>query len=518
MIARGATWIARGANGLIASLGLFYALVALGWTGFIASDDVTFAHGAYGWLEQFPYVGGHGTIRYTITIPMALAFRMAGENEFAMALPGLLYLSGLMVIAWLAVRRAAGPLPAFGGLAALATSPLLVIQASIANVDVIELFFLTASVVVFWRCLNGEPRTGRLIAAGALAGAAFLTRETAIFVAPFFGLLFVAGYRFARLRYLWIAAGFVSIWAIELAYLWAMTGDPLYRFHISLNHDATIDRSLDLAGNVIVNPLIDPLLVILLNQEFMLLFWIAPPLIAWLALGRSVAPPVRLFARVIALFALVWFICVGAAQHLLPLNPRYFMICAAMASLLGGAALVLLIARGGRTAGLAAIGFMALIGGNLAGIAVENKQNTFGERQLARIVAVDPRATILTDPMTRYRADMLLRWEHAEPRVSDAPPAPGALLFYNPAHAAAANFKLPPERVALYQPRPEWTVVARYRPPPTWLARAIESSGLSARIPQGVWHKLRYQHPEVTLYRIPAGTSPAGSSPLRQAQ
>ena len=38
-----------------------------------------------------------------------------------------------------------------------------------------------------------------------------------------------------------------------------MTGDPLYRFHISLNHDATIDRSLDLAGNVIVNPLIDPL-------------------------------------------------------------------------------------------------------------------------------------------------------------------------------------------------------------------------------------------------------------------
>ena len=118
MIARGATWFARGANGLIAGLLLFYALVALGWTGFIASDDVTFAHGAYGWLEQFPYVGGHGTIRYTITIPMALAFRMAGEHEFAMALPGLLYLSGLMVIAWLAVRRAAGPLPAFGALAA----------------------------------------------------------------------------------------------------------------------------------------------------------------------------------------------------------------------------------------------------------------------------------------------------------------------------------------------------------------------------------------------------------------
>lgn len=517
MIARGATWIARGTNGLIVGLGLFYALVALGWTGFIASDDVTFAHGAYGWLEQFPYVGGHGTIRYTITIPMALAFRAAGENEFAMALPGLLYLGGLMVIAWFAVRRAAGPLPAFGALVVLATSPLLVIQASIANVDVIELFFLTASVMVFWRCLDGEPRTGRLVAAGALAGAAFLTRETAIFVALFFGLLFLAGYRFSRARYLFIAVGFVAVWSIELVYLWAMTGDPLYRFHISLNHDATIDRSLDLAGNVIVNPLIDPLLVILLNQEFMLLFWIAPPLIAWLALGQSVALPVRLFARVIALFALVWFICVGAAQHLLPLNPRYFMICAAMASVLGGAALVLLLARGGRMAAFAVFGLMALIGSNLVGIAVENKQSTFGERQLARIVDADPRAIILTDPMTRYRADMLLRWEHAESRVSDAPPASGALFYYNPAHAAA-NFKLPPDRVALYRPQPEWIAVARYRPPPTWLARAIQGSGLSARIPQGVWHKLRYQHPEVTLYRIPPVTSRTGPGPLRQSQ
>ena len=516
-MARAGTWIAHGANGLIVGLMIFYALVASSWTGFIASDDVTFARGAYGWLEKFPYVGGHGTIRYTITIPMALAFRIAGENDFAMALPGLLYLTGFLVVAWLAVRRAAGPLPAFGALAALATSPLLVIQASIANVDVIELFFLTASVGLFWRCIDGEPRFGRLIAAGALAGAAFLTRETAIFIAVFYALYFLFGYRFSRVRYLWIAAGFIAVWAVELAYLWAMTGDPLYRFHISLHHDATIDRSVDLAGNVIVNPLIDPLLVLLLNQEFMLLFWIAPPVIAWLALGRSITPKVRRFARIIALFAAVWFVCVGAAQHLLPLNPRYFMICAAMASLLGGTGLVLLIARGGRTMSLAVLSLMALIGSNLAGIAVENKQSTFGERQLARIVAARPNAIVGTDPMTRYRADMLLRWEHARPRVIDVPPAPGSLFFYNPARAAATNFKTPPERVALYQPRLEWSALARYRPSPTWLARILESTGLAARIPQGVWHKLRYQHPEVTLYRVAPAAFPVLTDRVRQA-
>ena len=516
-MARAGAWIAHGANGLIVGLVVFYALVAFSWTGFIASDDVTFAHGAYGWLEQFPYVGGHGTIRYTITIPMALAFRIEGENEFAMALPGLLYLTGFLAVAWLAVRRAAGPLPAFGALAALATSPLLVIQASIANVDVIELFFLTASVALFWRCVEGKPRTGRLIAAGAFAGAAFLTRETAIFIAVFYGIYFLVGYRFSRARYLWIAAGFIAVWSVELAYLWAMTGDPLYRFHISLHHDATIDRSVDLAGNVILNPLIDPLLVLLLNQEFMLLFWIAPPVIAWLVLGRGAMPPVRRFAQVIAMFALVWFVCIGAAQHLLPLNPRYFMICAAMASLLGGTALVLLIARGGRTGGMAALGFAALIGSNLAGIAVENKQITFGERQLARIVADHPKAIVATDPMTRYRADMLLRWEHAGSRVIDVPPAPGSLFFHNPAHAAAANFKTPPERLALYQPRPEWSELAHYRPPPTWLARVAESTGFEARIPQGVWRKLRFQHPEVTLYRVQDASSPDLIDTARQA-
>ena len=502
MTGRLSAWISRGGNGLIAGLLLFYSLVASGWTGFIASDDVTFAHGAYGWLEQFPYVGGHGTIRYTITIPMALAFRLVGENEFAMALPGLLYLSALMAVVWLAVRRAAGALPAFAALVALATSPLLVIQASIANVDVVELFFLTASVAVFWRCLDVEPRTSWLIGAGALAGAAFLTRETAIFIAPFYALFFVVGYRFARLRYLWIAAGFMAIWAVELTYLWAMTGDPLYRFHISLHHDATIDRSVDLAGNVIVNPLIDPLLVLLLNQEFMLLFWIAPPLIAWLAFGRSVAPPMRGFARVVALLALVWFVCVGAAQHLLPLNPRYFMISAAIASLLAGTALILLVRRGGRTGNLAAVTFVALIGANLAGIAVENKQSAFGERQLVRIVAAHPADTVGTDPMTRYRADMLLRWEGTRPRVSDAAPAPGSLYLFNPAHALTANFKTPPGRFALYRPRADWVELARYRPRPSWLAHALESTGLDPHIPRGIWQKLRYQHPEVTLYRV----------------
>ena len=65
--------IQTGRRGLWIGLLLFALLLAFAWVGFLASDDVTYARGAYGWMEHFPYVGGHGTIRYPITIPMALS-------------------------------------------------------------------------------------------------------------------------------------------------------------------------------------------------------------------------------------------------------------------------------------------------------------------------------------------------------------------------------------------------------------------------------------------------------------
>jgi 4-amino-4-deoxy-L-arabinose transferase-like glycosyltransferase len=130
MIARLTNWVGQGRNGLLLGLGLFLALVAMSWVGFIGSDDATYAKGAYGWIDAFPglYVGGHGTIRYLITIPMALSFSIFGENSFGMVLPCLLYSLAFMILAWRAVRDAASTLSANLALLVLATSPLLVIQ------------------------------------------------------------------------------------------------------------------------------------------------------------------------------------------------------------------------------------------------------------------------------------------------------------------------------------------------------------------------------------------------------
>jgi 4-amino-4-deoxy-L-arabinose transferase-like glycosyltransferase len=176
--------------GLIAALCVFALLVAWGWIGFLGSDDVTYAKGGYGWLEDFPFVGGHGTIRYPITIPIAMSFLTLGQHEFAMVLPSLLYMFGFLALTWFAVKRAGDGWLAIGALTALVTCPLLVVQSSIASVDIVEMFYLFASAYLFWRCVEGGPNAKRLFFAGALAGLGFLTRETAIFIALFYAVYF----------------------------------------------------------------------------------------------------------------------------------------------------------------------------------------------------------------------------------------------------------------------------------------------------------------------------------------
>lgn len=505
MIDRLDSFVGPERRGLFMGLAAFLLLVALSWVGFIASDDVTYAKGAYGWIEHFPYVGGHGTIRYPITIPMALSFVTFGENEFAMVLPSLLYLILFLVMVWRVTRDVAGPLPAFCALLACATSPLIVVQSSIANVDMIEMALLFGAWLLCFRCLEGGPDRGRLLGAGALVGLAFLTRETAIFVAVYFGLLFLAGHRFNRWHYLWMAAGFLAVWLVELAYLGIMTGDPFYRFNIALHHDPTINRAVDLAGNVIVSPLVDPLLVMLINQEFMLLMFLAIPLGTWLCFSRQLPPQLQHFARLIALFGLCWLICVGAVQKLLPLNPRYFMITATMACLLTGVALGWLMKEGRglwRPAGLC--GLALLVGTNLVGVYVENRNPTFGEEKLVDLVVNRPDMAITTDPMTLYRADLPLHWARATKRVTSAPPSGAALYYYNPVRSGKPNAKMTAAMAPTYQPRPNWILIEEFAPEPSYLVRALRWSGLHSQLPASIWDKLRRAHESSYLYRVTA--------------
>lgn len=496
MTAAASTFLGRGRRGLWIGLAVFAASLIFGWVGFIASDDATYAVGAYGWIESFPYVGGHGTIRYPITIPIALSFLTLGQNEFAMVLPSLLYLLVFLITAWRVCRDVAGATSAFFALLLVVTNPLIAVQASIPNVDVVEMSLLFGAWILCFRCLDQGGSRWRLLGAGALAGIAFLTRETAIFIAPFFGLLFLAGHRIGRWPYLWVAAGFLAVWALELAYLGVMTGDPFYRFNISLNHDSSIDRTIDLAGNVIVHPLLDPFLLLMINQEFMLLMFAAIPLSLWLCFAGAVPDRVRHFARLLALFGLCWFLCVGAAQTLLPLNPRYFMITSTAACLLTGLALGQLIDHGRplwRRGALAIT--LLLVATNFLGIEVENRHPDFGEEKLIAALQDHPQAVIATDAETRFRADISLRWAGAQHRVVDTLPSIGSLYYFNPARlgdrADGAN-----------APQPGWQRIATFESEPTRIARVIETLGMAQFVPPAIWRKLRYPQQPTYLYRV----------------
>ena len=500
MTSRMLTYVSAGARGLWIGLALFAALLAYAWIGFIASDDVTYARGAYGWIEHFPYVGGHGTIRYPITVPMALSFLTLGENSFAMVLPSLFYVFAFLVMAWWASRRVAGGLAAFAVLTILATTPLIVVQSTIAGVDVIELAFAFGAFLLVWDSIDkGRADPRRLFLSGALAGLGFLTRETAIFIVPFFAILFLAGYRIGRWQYLWVVAGFVAIWLAEVLYLAVMTGDPFYRINISLNHDSSIDRSVDLAGNVVVHPLLDPLLVMLVNQEFMLLLPIGLPLAVWLCIGKSVPERLQRFSRLLALLGLVWFFAVGAATTLLPLNPRYFMVPTAVLAILTGVGLARLFETG--RIWIAAILAALLLGSNAVGIWVEDRNPVFAEHTLA-MLAADTDRTIHTDPMTRYRADLLLKWGSEEAGVVDDAPQPGDLFFANSAYASVPNFKMSEEALPAYQPQVGWQPVASYRPRQDGVLRLLEITRLSSLVPEAIWSKLAERTQPVELYEV----------------
>jgi hypothetical protein len=119
---------------------------------------------------------------------------------------------------------------------------------------------------------------------------------------------------------------------------------------------------------------------------------------------------------------------------------------------------------------------------------------------------------IFTDPMTRYRADLLLRWASAGDRVGQRPPAAGDLFFHNPAHAEKGNARMSAALVPIYRPKPDWTAIARYEPDSPYLARTIEGVGLAELIPGSIWRKLRFRHAPVTSYRVGGeGSTGAGA-------
>ena len=484
---------------IILILAATVAVLSFAWVGFLGSDDVTYVVGAYGWLQHFPYVGGHGTIRYLITVPIAISFRLFGEGEFQMILPTILYFAGLVVITYWFVARLIDRATAILAAILLVTLPLLAVQATTASADITEMVFIAASVWLYCLAAQSQRQAALLFGAGACAGLGWLTRETTVALVLFYGLAFLAGYRVKRSHYFIIGAGFLAVWSCELIYLWIMTGNPLYRIHISLHHDPTVTRQFDSAGNVFVHPAINPLLMLLINQEFGAFFWLAIPACIIVATRRSIDGQARKVAMLWIWVGLTWFLFFAVNSSLLPLNPRY-ATPTAYGAVIATAVLLRDLWSTQRT--WAVLILVGLLLTNLAAIHVENRDYMFGERALAAFVAEQHRV-VYTDPDTAHRAQQLLEWERGEALVQAGAPRAGELFFYNPTRAGIPSRLVKPEDTGQYRPSAAWQTVWTAQPTPKLAGRILRTFGVDRFIPESLMRRLYLPHPGVTVYRIP---------------
>jgi 4-amino-4-deoxy-L-arabinose transferase-like glycosyltransferase len=480
--------------------------------GFQASDDAGYLGGALGWLERFPYVGySHWTLRHTITLPVAASVGLFGLSEFSVSLPNIVYFLLFLAVNTIAAGRVLGLGTALISGLLLVTMPGFLVVATYLSPDIPELFYLSIS---FWAFVIGCRRPESLapwLICGVAWAFAFLNRQTALSLPLFLGLLFLFRPIVPRSRYLLVAAAALPLLLLEWAYLFAATGEPLYRYRIDYNHDL-IDRALQVAktrgregfidgeGNLTVNVFVDPFLSLFVSQKYGILFWLAA-FAAWqLWARRRDLGSARLPLLLVAGFGIVCFVFVALNPRLY-LVPRYLVVVAWTASLIAAHWLATLWTERTRQAGVVVSIAIAV---NLLGLMVENTNPRFGERELAAWVARHPGEAIHADPETKFRSEYFFRFRGVPPTsVSTAAPGPGAVVFYTP--DGLRRCAVSPRCKAVlesFRPAASWREIGRIAPPERLLVRLARSLGLDRILPEDLARRLTRPVSPVIVYRV----------------
>jgi 4-amino-4-deoxy-L-arabinose transferase-like glycosyltransferase len=480
--------------------------------GFQASDDAGYLGGGLGWLEQFPYVGrSHWQLRHTITLPVAASVALFGLNEFSVSLTNIVYFLLFLAVNTIAAARVLGLGAAVVSGLLLVTMPGVLVIATYLSPDVPELFYLS---LAFWAFVIGCRRPESMapwVVCGAAWALAFLNRETALAFALFLGLLFLFRPIVPRSRYLLIAAAALPLLVLEWGYLFAATGDPLYRYRIDFHHDL-IDRAREVAetrarggvidgqGNLSLGVLLDPFVSLLVSQKYGIVFWLAA-FAAWgLWKRRHQLGPPGLSLALVAAFGTGCFVFVAFNPRLY-LVPRYLVVFAWTASLIAAYGLAALW----RERPLLAAGLIAAaLSVNVLGLMVENTNPRFAERELAAWVAEHPGQAIHADPETAFRSHYFFRFRAATPdAVSTAAPGPGATVFYTADGIRRCGASPRCKSVVdSFRPAPSWREVARIDPPESLLVRLNRSLGLARILPEDLARRLTRPVSPVIVYRV----------------
>ncbi len=456
------------------------AALFVGWVGYIASDDSLYHAGAMRWLTDPPFAGSdHWSTRFPLTLTFAAVLALIGQNFAAFGVTAILFYVLLVVVAGRFAAGVAGERA--GWIAALltATLPVVVSHATTVSVDLTEAAALLGGAWLVGTA--GEDRRGLIRAGlgGALFGVAVLCRETSVLALVALGPLFLIGGPIPRRVLIACGLGVAAVLGSEALFQYALTGDPLRRYTIAFNHDDHMDRAANKEGNFLLWPPIDPLLVLLINDDFGLLFWIAGVALA-LGAWASVPAEGRAPMTLLGWMGIVSFLLVAVLYTKLVLNPRYFMLAALAAVMMLAVWLDRLPWRV-RGAILAAV-----IGSNLLLMSVGNAHPRWPMEALVMAAEAHPDEVIAGEASDVRRADISMAFL-GQRNLRALPPRAGGLVVA-PADGA-----------------PTGVIVATYPSPPTRLGAGLRAVGFEPLVPAPIARRMFAPSPEMVLVRTPAG-------------
>lgn len=478
------------------ALALLILLVALaiGWVGYTASDDAAYHAAALEWLHHPPFAGrDHWGTRFPLVLTLAATIAAIGDGVRAMTLTALLWYALFLLAVRSLAARIGGARTGWLAVMLAGTMPVVIANATTVSCDLTEATFLLLGIRLIGDAAIERDRLWPPIGAGLAFGAAILCRETTALALFGFAPLFLLGRPVSRRALIVMGLSCAALLAGEALFQYVMTGDPLNRWLLAFNHDSHIDRAANLEGNFLLHPAIDPLLVLLVNDDFALLFWFAAAAAA-MRVDRRLDAAGRARMTILVLLALSAFLLVGALYTKLVLNPRYFVLPAIAAAIAVAAWLDSLRWRS-RT-----LLFTVALGANLLMLSVEDTHPRWSVEALVEASKAHPGQPIVTDPETLHRALLPIGWNGLTGITAGAP-TPGALYFSTEAERPA-----------------DAAVVARYPSPPTALGGAIAATGLAHRLPDGISRRLLAPNPAMILSQPPPPSGRFDSSLSRNAR
>ena len=500
--------------------------------GYQGHDDRTYI--AYGWafahganIGQLglsdPWVGRIGAWG-----PIAASIRLFGDSEWALVLHSIAASLASVVLAGVIGYRLFSPAVAVIAARLFAILPIDVMYGTAAFGDEVAGFWCVATLAAFIETLkSGQLRWGA--ATGLAWGAAYLTKETSVLMAlPFVLIWWHAGAgRVGPL--LALAAGVSLVFAFELLFWQAETGDALYRWHATLAaRSAFIPLPAAESGSWFgwipapipteilrsQNSVADAILMFLTNEEWGLLFYFVPFALLW-TIRKHSQPAAWLSIFVVGMALLLAFFPLHFPRYTLGRDPRHF-------TQLGIPAVVLLAAwlhEAGRPVRLVSLLLLVVAWVPCLYVA-DISANVSVQREFAAYLRDQSRERIWMDSVTAADAIVLSGFvpdlaigivppiadlQHLAPgaRPSGAVHAlrPDLPIAQSPQDLDGALVAMPAGRI----PVGGWATVAEFKPVDGWLPLAVRRVLMSVGLPQEIVRKVGASHGNsIRIYRAPA--------------